>query len=637
MELNKINELMANRGYMKPIGAIFSEWEFVKDEILLPNRKAGSGNGTVHVYLLEDNMHLFKECFPEYIDAFNKNLPEAEELCPRIKHFVMTSNVLTVVGFAYHHYNCDANVFNYSDYVGKVMRHDDNGTMTFDSLFKLSTENRPYFKQFDKQVFGKIIRYIFVPRKTAYKLYLYGDEDYQNFAAFWIIGEIPDWSFIVQEENRSVQRISEKKEHEASLVREEEPIIKTPVVEIILTPEEVEMRFKKYMESLGKSERTVSAYAGCLRNLVPRAQKMIDGMDHPSPYTITDYAQLKALDTELWSHPEVVEWNKNDHNRCSAALHMYMQMFEDGFNEQVEIIAKKETVKKPKQEESRMDFTLTGEEEVQKDAYIDFLRKEKGMADVTLTSYTNTLLKRLSNLLRDYYRSDFRNVFSVTNYKELSKMEEEIWEIPKIVEANEKSKGKLTASFRAYTEFVESTLSDDELAEMIFGENSDEEEDETLVVAQIGKMQQFTTHLPLYSIRAACGKFTDDEEAEIEGWVNVENMGIKASEDMFVVHAKGHSMEPRIHDGDLCVFRFYQGGTRQDSIVLTELTSRDMDYGGMYTIKKYYSEKVYDEDGINQHSKVVLRSLNHDYDNIDITEEDASEMKTIGIFVDTIS
>ncbi|MFZ6186269.1 hypothetical protein, partial [Nannocystis pusilla] len=83
--------------------------------------------------------------------------------------------MLTVAGFAYHHYNCDANVFNYSDYVGKVMRHDDNGTMTFDSLFKLSTENRPYFKQFDKQVFGKIIRYIFVPRKTAYKLYLYGD------------------------------------------------------------------------------------------------------------------------------------------------------------------------------------------------------------------------------------------------------------------------------------------------------------------------------------------------------------------------------------------------------------------------------------------------------------------------------
>ena len=71
--------------------------------------------------------------------------------------------------------------------------------------------------------------------------------------------------------------------------------------------------------------------------------------------------------------------------------------------------------------------------------------------------------------------------------------------------------------------------------------------------------------------------------------------------------------------------------------MLTELTSRDMDYGGMYTIKKYYSEKAYDEDGVMQHSKVVLRSLNPDYENIEITEDDASEMKTIGVFVDTIS
>ena len=57
MELTKINDLMFSRGYTKAIAPIFSEWEFVKDEILLPNRKAGSGNGTVHIYLLEDNMN----------------------------------------------------------------------------------------------------------------------------------------------------------------------------------------------------------------------------------------------------------------------------------------------------------------------------------------------------------------------------------------------------------------------------------------------------------------------------------------------------------------------------------------------------------------------------------------------------
>ena len=56
----------------------------------------------------------------------------------------------------------------------------------------------------------------------------------------------------------------------------------------------------------------------------------------------------------------------------------------------------------------------------------------------------------------------------------------------------------------------------------------------------------------------------------------------------------------------------------------------------MYTIKKYYSEKKYDEYGIMRHTKVELRSLNPDYDNIEITEDDANDMKTIGIFIDTL-
>ena len=634
MELTKINELMANRGYAKPIGAIFSNWEFVKDEILLPNRKAGSGNGTVHVYLLEDNMPLFRECFPEYIQAVSDKSSDAEEMCPKVKHFVLTSNILTVAGFAYHHYNCDTNVFNYSDYVGKVMRHDDNGMMTFESIFKLSTENRPYFKQFDKQIFGKIIRYIFVPKKTAYKLYLYSDDEYQHFAAFWIIGQIPNKTFIVDAEYNGkpikIELPVEDVEGPEAKSEEEHEMI------IFSTPEDVEARFIKYMESLQKSERTVKSYASNLRNLIPRAQKMIDGQDHPSPYTITDLEKLRQLDKEVFGNPEVAEWNTSGHNRASAALHMYMSMYEDKFTDDT---APDDAKKQPKQKEDvhRMDFTLTDDEQAQMELYSEYLKDEKGMADVTRSSYTNTLLKRMSNLLRDHYKSDFRNVFAIDNYKVLMKMEDEIWEIPEIVEANEKSKGKLTASFRAYMDFVESTLSDDELAELMFADTEDEGVDtELLIIPTIGKMQQYTTHLPLYTLSAACGKFADDEDVEMEGWINVEDYGIKASSDMFIVHAKGHSMEPRISDGDLCVFRLYQGGSRNDSIVLTQLTSRDSDYCGMYTIKKYYSEKKYDEYGVMQHTKVELRSLNPDYDNIEITEDDANDMKTIGIFVDTL-
>ena len=151
MELTKIDELMRSRGYAKAIGPIFSEWEFVKDEILLPDRKEGSGNGTVHIYLLEDNMDIFNQCFSEYVKVFRNNPKDSEDHCPRVAHFVMTANVLTVAGFAYMHYKCDANIFNYANFVHKVMRNDDDGMIAFESLFKFTTENRPYFKQFDKE------------------------------------------------------------------------------------------------------------------------------------------------------------------------------------------------------------------------------------------------------------------------------------------------------------------------------------------------------------------------------------------------------------------------------------------------------------------------------------------------------
>ena len=45
--LNKAREF----GYDQLICDIFDNWENVKDEILIPERKSGSGNGTIHVFL----------------------------------------------------------------------------------------------------------------------------------------------------------------------------------------------------------------------------------------------------------------------------------------------------------------------------------------------------------------------------------------------------------------------------------------------------------------------------------------------------------------------------------------------------------------------------------------------------------
>lgn len=46
------NDKMQAIGYNQLVCDIFLNWEDVKDEILLPDRKLGSGNGTVHVLSL---------------------------------------------------------------------------------------------------------------------------------------------------------------------------------------------------------------------------------------------------------------------------------------------------------------------------------------------------------------------------------------------------------------------------------------------------------------------------------------------------------------------------------------------------------------------------------------------------------
>lgn len=622
MEQTKIDEFMRSRGFTKAIGPIFSEWEFVKDEILLPDRKEGTGNGTVHIYLLEDNMDIFKQCFSEYIEAFNKAPKESEEKCPHVAHFVMTSNVLTVAGFAYMHYKCDANMFNYANFVHQVMRNDDDGMIAFESLFKFTTENRPYFKQFDKEVFSKIIRYVFVPRKTAYKIYLYSDDEYKNFATFWIIGQIPDNTFIVDSsakpETRAIPNAVEKNNDET---------VKVPVS----MPDDVKQRFISFIVSQGYPLKTAKSYAGNVKNMIPVAQNMLDGQEHPSPFTITNVEELQKIEKDLWSNKEIAKWNAEKHHRASAALSMYVKMFLAETSDNTEI----GEVKKPRVAHV-MDFTLTKEEEEQKENYMKFLREERGMVSMSTTNYANMLYKKLSPLIRDYYNSDFRNVYAVKDLKALMKMDDDIWDIPEIRNADESTKGKIYASFQRYKDFVESTLSDEEIFSIAFANDGEEVEEENNVKLEVGIKYQYAQYLPLYSVRAACGAFANEQEVETEGWVDVSTSGIKAKENMFVVHAKGNSMEPRIHDNDLCVFQKYDGEELENQIVLTQLITHDTDYGGMYTIKKFHAVQKPDEYGNMRNEKVELISYNSTYSPIILTGDDADYVKTVGVFVDVL-
>ena len=139
--------------------------------------------------------------------------------------------------------------------------------------------------------------------------------------------------------------------------------------------------------------------------------------------------------------------------------------------------------------------------------------------------------------------------------------------------------------------------------------------------------------IPMYSLRAACGRFEEVSHPEMEGWVDASGHGFTPDEKChFVVRAKGNSMSPKIKDGDLCVFEWYTGGSRNGEIVLTQSNEFDPEYDGKYTIKKYVSEKENNEDGSWEHTMIQLQSLNPQYPPINLEPNDAEQYRTIGIF-----
>ncbi len=152
------------------------------------------------------------------------------------------------------------------------------------------------------------------------------------------------------------------------------------------------------------------------------------------------------------------------------------------------------------------------------------------------------------------------------------------------------------------------------------------------IEAEVNASAKFVEFLPLYSLKAACGAFGEGQYAEESGWVKVEGLG-RLNRNMFVIQAKGHSMEPRIPDGSLCVFRANVVGSRQNKIVLVQHRGlHDVDYTGSYTIKTYTSEKSFDrETGEWQHERIVLKPINPSYSPIVIDQED--DFTVIGEFI----
>jgi SOS-response transcriptional repressor LexA len=145
--------------------------------------------------------------------------------------------------------------------------------------------------------------------------------------------------------------------------------------------------------------------------------------------------------------------------------------------------------------------------------------------------------------------------------------------------------------------------------------------------------EELRNPIPLYEFYAAAGTFSEMQSEKdyklIEGPEN------SSGKEYFACKIIGESMNRVIPNGSICLFKTYNGGSRNGKIVLVEnMDIQDPDFNSAFTIKTYSSEKIANADSW-AHTSIVLRPNSYDskYKNIVIQEEQAQNMRVVGEFV----
>jgi len=133
-------------------------------------------------------------------------------------------------------------------------------------------------------------------------------------------------------------------------------------------------------------------------------------------------------------------------------------------------------------------------------------------------------------------------------------------------------------------------------------------------------VEPFGTHVPLYSLRAAAGSLGEEMQSAGEGWVRAPE-GMRLDRSIFAAHVVGRSMEPRIPDGSLNLFRFHPVGSRQNKILLIQRFGVT-DESARYTVKKYTSTKVSTAEDEWRHERIRLEPLNPEFEAWDVGPQD---------------
>lgn len=149
--------------------------------------------------------------------------------------------------------------------------------------------------------------------------------------------------------------------------------------------------------------------------------------------------------------------------------------------------------------------------------------------------------------------------------------------------------------------------------------------------------RKYIDFVPVYTFEVAAGAFGKPAPGDCLGWAKIPH-GTKTSPQHFVAKVVGKSMEPKIMDGSYCLFRFGIEGSRAGKIVLAQLaTATDPETHARFTVKKYSSAKVANEEHEWEHSQLQLTPINPAFSSIEISRDNADEVRIIAEFVGTLS
>ena len=168
--------------------------------------------------------------------------------------------------------------------------------------------------------------------------------------------------------------------------------------------------------------------------------------------------------------------------------------------------------------------------------------------------------------------------------------------------------------------------------------NSENRDTDTPTQGILNFEQKSIRTIPLYDFYAAAGSFSELQSEKAFTQISVAEK-FTLNDDYFACVVIGESMNKRIPSGSICIFRKYNGGSRNGKIMLLENRDiHDPDFNSGFTIKTYSSQKAVTEEGW-AHTEIVLKPNSYDpsFSDIIINEENSEGMKVIGEFIEVLT